>query len=266
MKIFKNITMLVFVSFSLVVFAQQTPAPLQNKIITISGATAHIGNGSVIKNSIITFENGILIAVADATSSKIALRGTIIDATGKHVYPGFIAPNTTLGLVEIDAVRPTRDQDELGEFIPNVRSLIAYNAESKVAESLRPNGVLIAQITPRGGTISGTSSIVQLDAWNWEDAVIKVDDGVHINWPNSYARGRWWLGESSAYKANKNYQGEIESIKSFVLNSKAINSSVAQSSNTNYNINNILPTGGGYSGLQYATDSSNLAFNGFDMN
>jgi imidazolonepropionase-like amidohydrolase len=220
MKIFKYITTLVFISFSLFVYAQQTPAPLQNKIITISGATAHIGNGSVIKNSIITFENGILIAVADATISKIALKGTIIDATGKHVYPGFIAPNTTLGLVEIDAVIPTRDQDELGEFIPNVRSLIAYNAESKVVESLRPNGVLIAQITPRGGTISGTSSIVQLDAWNWEDAVVKENDGVHINWPNSYARGRWWLGESSAYKANKNYQEEIENIKSFILNSK----------------------------------------------
>ena len=231
MKIFKNITTLVFISFSLVVFAQQTPAPLQNKIITISGATAHIGNGSVIKNSIIIFENGILIAVADATSSKIALRGTIIDATGKHVYPGFIAPNTTLGLVEIDAVRPTRDQDELGEFIPNVRSLIAYNAESKVVESLRPNGVLIAQITPRGGTISGTSSIVQLDAWNWEDAVVKEDDGVHINWPNSYARGRWWLGESSTYKANKDYQEEIENIKSFILNSKTYGKSTPKKIN-----------------------------------
>ena len=231
MKIFKNIIKLIFISFSLVVFGQQTPASLQNKIITISGATAHIGNGSVIKNSIITFENGILIAVADATSSKIALRGTIIDATGKHVYPGFIAPNTTLGLVEIDAVRPTRDQDELGEFIPNVRSLIAYNAESKVVESLRPNGVLIAQITPRGGTISGTSSIVQLDAWNWEDAVVKEDDGVHINWPNSYARGRWWLGESSAYKANKNYPEEIENIKSFILNSKTYGKSTPKKIN-----------------------------------
>jgi len=231
MKIFKYITTLVFISFSLFVYAQQTPAPLQNKIITISGATAHIGNGSVIKNSIITFENGILIAVADATISKIALKGTIIDATGKHVYPGFIAPNTTLGLVEIDAVRPTRDQDELGEFIPNVRSLIAYNAESKVVESLRPNGVLIAQITPRGGTISGTSSIVQLDAWNWEDAVVKENDGVHINWPNSYARGRWWLGESSAYKANKNYQEEIENIKSFILNSKTYGKSTPKKIN-----------------------------------
>jgi imidazolonepropionase-like amidohydrolase len=221
MKIFKYITTLVFISFSLFVYAQQTPAPLQNKIITISGATAHIGNGSVIKNSIITFENGILIAVADATISKIALKGTIIDATGKHVYPGFIAPNTTLGLVEIDAVRPTRDQDELGELIPNVRSLIAYNAESKVVESLRPNGVLIAQITPRGGTISGTSSIVQLDAWNWEDAVVKQNDGIHLNWPSTLSRGRWWLGENSGLKSNPKYSSQTAEIEAYFKHSKA---------------------------------------------
>ena len=234
MKTFKNIITLVIINFNLFVFAQQTPAPIQNETITISGATAHIGNGTIIENSIITFENGILIAVADATTSKITLRGTIIDATGKDVYPGFIAPNTTLGLVEIDAVRPTRDEDELGEFIPNVRSLIAYNAESIVVESLRPNGVLIAQITPRGGTISGTSSIVQLDAWNWEDAVVKEDDGIHINWPDSYAQGRWWLGESSAYKPNKRYQEEIESIKNFILNSKTYGKSAPNIINEAY--------------------------------
>ena len=83
----------------------------------------------------------------------------------KHLYPGIIAPNSTLGLVEIGAVRATNDQDELGTFNPNVRSLIAYNAESRIVESMRPNGVFLAQITPRGGVISGTSSIVQLDAW-----------------------------------------------------------------------------------------------------
>jgi imidazolonepropionase-like amidohydrolase len=234
MKSLKNILSIVIMSFSLLVFAQQTPAPVQKEIVTIHGATAHIGNGSIIEKSIITFENGKLVAVADATTSKIALRGNIIDATGKHVYPGFIAPNTTLGLVEIDAVRQTRDQDELGNLIPNVRALIAYNAESKVVESLRPNGVLIGQITPRGGTISGTSSIVQFDAWNWEDAAIKADDGIHLNWPDSYAQGRWWLGESSAYKPNKKYQEEIESIKSFILNSKTYGKSTPKTINEAY--------------------------------
>jgi len=90
------------------------------------------------------------------------LKGTVIQAQGKHVYPGFIAPNSTLGLQEIGAVRATNDTREVGRMNPHIRSLIAYNAESKVIESMRPNGVLIGQITPRGGRISGTSSIVML--------------------------------------------------------------------------------------------------------
>ena len=105
---------------------------------------------------------------------KIARRGTVINAKGKHVYPGFIAANSTLGLVEIDAVKASEMKMKLELMNPHIRSIIAYNTESKVVESMRPNGVLMAQITPRGGTISGTSSIVQLDAWNWEDAAIKT--------------------------------------------------------------------------------------------
>ncbi len=231
MKSIKNILTLLTLSFSVLVNAQQTPAPIQKEIITIVGATAHIGNGTVIDKSVIVFEDGKLTLVADATKTKIAYRGNIINAEGKHVYPGFIAPNTTLGLVEIDAVRPTSDKDELGDMIPNVRSIIAYNAESKVVESLRPNGVLLAQITPRGGTISGTSSIVQLDAWNWEDAAVKIDDGILLHWPNSYKRGRWWLGEPRGYKPNEKYPEKIDEIKDFIANSKAYGNSSPKNTN-----------------------------------
>ena len=202
-------------------FAQQTPGPKQTEAITIIGATAHIGNGNVIANSIIILEDGKITLCADATTTKVAYKGKVIEAKNKHVYPGFIAPNSTLGLLEIDAVRATNDSREIGKMLPHIRSLIAYNAESKVVESMRPNGVLIGQITPRGGTISGTSSIVQFDAWNWEDAAIKVDDGIHMNWPNSFTRGRWWLGEDPAMKANKNYGKEIENINQFIAQSKA---------------------------------------------
>ena len=93
------------------------------------------------------FNNGKITFVGKATA-KIARQGTVIDATGKQVYPGFIAANASLGLVEIDAVRATDDEDEVGSMLPHIRSLIAYNAESKVVESMRPNGVLMGQITP----------------------------------------------------------------------------------------------------------------------
>ncbi len=188
----KNIQLLLLTILSAsLTFAQQTPAPKQTKAIAIMGATAHIGNGEQIQNSLIIFKDGKIETVADATLVKVDLSDMdVIDANGKHVYPGFIIPNSTLGLVEIDAVRATDDDAEIGGMIPHVRSLIAYNAESKIVESMRPNGVLLGQITPRGGRISGTSSIVQFDAWNWEDATVKADDGIHMNWPNSYTRGR----------------------------------------------------------------------------
>ncbi len=201
-------------------FAQQTPAPKQTEAITIEGAVAHLGNGQVIENSLIMFENGKLTFVGDA-KMKIARRGKVIDASGKHVYPGFIAPAKTLGLVEIDAVRASNDDDEIGDLIPHVRSLIAYNAESKVVESMRPNGILLGQIAPTGGRISGTSSIVQFDAWNWEDAAVKIDDGIHLNWPQSFRQGRWWQGEERGYQPNKEYGEQTQEIITFMKNAMA---------------------------------------------
>jgi imidazolonepropionase-like amidohydrolase len=214
----KHITILTMLFLGGLLFAQQTPAPKQSETITITGATAHIGNGTVIENSVLVFENGKITAIGNASTPS---KGRVINAEGKHLYPGLIAPAKSLGLVEVNAVRASDDQDELGKFIPNVRSLIAYNAESKVVESMRPNGVLLGQIAPQGGGISGTSSIVQFDAWNWEDAAIKVDDGIHMNWPNSFRRGRWWLGEERGYKPNKDYAKEIQEGVDFMLNAKA---------------------------------------------
>lgn len=132
--------------------AQQTPGDKQEEAVYIEGgATAHLGNGEVVENSLVMFQEGKLTFVGSAMT-KIARRGRKIKGDGKHVYPpGFIAPSTSLGLVEIDAVRASRDHDEIGEMIPHIRSLIAYNAESKVVESMRPNGILLGQITPQGG-------------------------------------------------------------------------------------------------------------------
>lgn len=196
--------------------AQQTPAAVQKEPISITGATIHIGDGQVIENGTLVFKEGTITAIG----SGIPTEGKVINASGKHVYPGLIAPSRSLGLVEIDAVRQSDDEDEIGTMIPNVRSLIAYNAESKLVESMRPNGVLLGQATPQGGTISGTSSLVQFDAWNWEDAAIKVDDGIHLHWPNAFRRGRWWLGEPAGMQPNKDYNKEIQEILDFIANSQ----------------------------------------------
>jgi imidazolonepropionase-like amidohydrolase len=182
----KYILTLLFSAFGLSCLAQAniSPAPAQNKKVIVMGAKLHIGNGTVIDNGYLIFDKGKITGVGDATVARIDLTGsTVITANDKHIYPGFIAPVTNLGLVEISSVKATLDYSEIGDLNPHIRALVAYNTDSKVPATIRSNGVLMAQITPQGGTLSGSSSVVQLDAWNWEDAVIKTDDALHLNWP-----------------------------------------------------------------------------------
>jgi imidazolonepropionase-like amidohydrolase len=169
---------------------QMTPGEFTDQKFLILGGTAHLGTGDKIEGAAIGFENGKITFVGSEKSIDRADWDVVVEADGKHVYPGFIAPNSTLGLVEIGAVRATRDSREVGTFKPNVRSVISFNTDSEIIPTVRSNGVLMGQTTPRGGTISGTSSVVHFDAWNWEDAIIREDDGIHLNWPGMYHKHR----------------------------------------------------------------------------
>lgn len=160
------------------------PAPPQEQPLLIEGATIHVGNGTLIENGSLRMENGKISAVGPAGSVS-ASGAVVIKADGKHVYPGLIACHTILGLAEIEAVRATRDYNETGELNPNVRAIVAYEADSHVPATVRSNGVLLAQIVPQGGVISGTSSVVTLDAWTWEEAAYQTDGGLWINWPGN---------------------------------------------------------------------------------
>jgi imidazolonepropionase-like amidohydrolase len=209
---------------SLLTVSLVTALAAQQKSVLIVNATAHLGTDSVIQNSLVGIRNGKIDLVADATNSRIdkSAYDEVIDAAGKHVYPGMIAPNSTLGLTEIEAVRATNDFREVGSILPHVRSLIAYNTDSKIIPTVRTNGVLMAQVTPRGGIISGTSSVIQLNGWNWEDAVYKVDDGIHINWPR--IQSRKFMDEDQGfgpYEKNKEYTRQTEELKKLFSDAKA---------------------------------------------
>lgn len=185
MKIDKRyISALVALMFSVPAFAQvPAPAPKQSKPILLKGATLHVGNGTVVENAVVGFDKGKITYAGPQSGANLS-GYEVVDVTGQHIYPGLIQPNSGLGLNEIESVRATIDWREVGQFNPNVRSVVAYNTDSDIIPTIRTNGVLLSQVTPNGGTISGTSSVVQLDAWNWEDAVVKADEGVHLNWPN----------------------------------------------------------------------------------
>ena len=220
MKDMKKIThILLLMVFLLPMLATaQVPAPAgpQQKPIAIMNVTAHLGNGQVIQNAIITFRDGKLENVVDATVVRMDLQPyEQINASGMHAYPGLILPCTDLGLVEIAAVSATVDNNETGPVNPNVRAIVAYNTDSDVIPTNRFNGILMAQVTPQGGMVSGTSSVVQLDAWNWEDAAYKTDDGVHINWPVRVLSPRWWMGETEM-RPNEDYKKQVKMITDLI--------------------------------------------------
>jgi imidazolonepropionase-like amidohydrolase len=181
----KNIFILIVTIVAGVAHAQENvyPAPAQTQPIILAGGTIHVGNGQVIENADLLIENGKISQVTKPGEKIAVVNEKRIDVSGKHLYPGIIAPNTNLGLTEVSSVRATFDHTELGGNNPSVKSITAYNTESKVINTLRSNGILLASIVPKGGVFSGTSSVVQLDAWNWEDAAYKINNGIHLNLP-----------------------------------------------------------------------------------
>lgn len=193
----------------------QVPASSQTKSILLLNAKAHLGNGKVIPRAAIGFTDGKIDMVLNAFDIRMdsTKYDTIIHLEGKEIYPGFIAPNSRLGLVEIDAVRASRDFDDVGLFNPHVRSLTAFNTESRITSTVRTNGVLIGQISPKGGLISGSSSVLNLEGWNWQDAVVKVDDGIHLNWPRIGNPSQ--TDKKKISKSSENYKKQVLEIEHF---------------------------------------------------
>lgn len=200
------------VVFSLLFTVVNLSAQADGKSVLLLNGYLHVGNGEVLESTLVGVRNGRIALVKNslAYTYKTEEWDTIIDLQGQHIYPGFVAPNSTLGLTEIDAVRATRDYNEVGIYNPHVRSQIAFNVESKVISTVRTNGVLLTQATPRGGSISGTSSVMAMDGWNWEDATVLKDDGIHVNWPSS-TQGNWGEG----VKRNEQYDAQKREMTAF---------------------------------------------------
>jgi hypothetical protein len=215
----KAVVLRVLIFVFLSVFAEAILAQKPKRILLEHGYL-HVGNGTVIENSLVGIENEKISLVKNALTSSYSKKDwdTIIDLKGQHIYPGFVAPNSTLGLTEIDAVKATQDFHEIGIYNPHIRSQIAFNVESDVIATVRSNGVLIAQATPRGGSISGSSALMHLHGWNWEDATIASDDGIHLTWPASIQeRGH----ESSVPKKSDHYEKAKREVYHFFKMSKA---------------------------------------------
>ena len=174
--------------------SDQIPSGPQDHPIALVGGTIHTVSGEVIENGTVLFIDGKITAIGTAVNLPEGCES--IDVSGKHVYPSLIVANTSIGLVEVNAARATRDYSEVGEFKPEVRSAVAYNTDSELIPVSRANGIGIIQSVPMGGVISGTSSVMMLDGWTWESTTLKGPSGVHLRWPSMGVSTAWWVTKS----------------------------------------------------------------------
>jgi imidazolonepropionase-like amidohydrolase len=173
-----------FVALALLAaIASATATAAAADTIVFRGGTVHPVSGPPIEGAVMVVEDGRIAAVGAAVELPTGDGVEVIDVTGKHLYPGFVHPLSVLGLTEINSVRGTRDYEEIGDVNPELRAEVAWNADSLLLPVAVAGGVLTAHVVPRGGVFTGTSAVMQLTGWNWEDMTVAAPVGMHLMYP-----------------------------------------------------------------------------------
>ena len=200
--------------------SDQIPAPPQHQPIALVGGTIHTVSGKTIPNGTILFIDGKITAIG--TTVSLPDNTLRIDVRGKHVYPALIAANTVIGLTEINAVRATRDFAEVGAINPNVRAEVAINPDSEIIPVTRANGIALALSVPMGGLISGTSALIMLDGWTWEEMTLKAPIGLHVRWPRMQTiEGRYYMRRQTPEERKKAILTGLKQIRQAFADARA---------------------------------------------
>ncbi|MDX1583131.1 MAG: amidohydrolase family protein [Thermoanaerobaculia bacterium] len=172
----------------------EIPGAEQSAPVLLRGGDLYTVSDGVRPSTDLLFSNGKIEAIG---RNLTAPEGTeIIDVEGMRVYPGLIGAQTTIGLIEISAVRATNDLDEVGDLTPEVTAHTAYNPDSEIIPTVRANGVTTIQVTPTGDLVRGRSFITHLDGWTVEDAGVVPIDGMSLQWPAVRPVHSWWVEKS----------------------------------------------------------------------
>lgn len=158
-------------------------APQQAPIVLRNAALYTMDRGVILGGTLLMDGGTIRGVWAADEKPAVPANATVLDLAGKSVFPGMISAHTTLGLVEISAVRQTVDTDELGDMSPEAIAGVAVNPDSTAIPVARSNGVLAAAVFPSGGLMPGRMSVIQLDGWTNADLAVRNDAGVVIGWP-----------------------------------------------------------------------------------
>ena len=214
---------LIFLFISHTIYSQvPEPVSKQDKAIILYNAQVHVGDGTIIEEGYVCFDSGKITHIGQFNNTilKNFENHLQIDLNNKLVYPGLILPISKVGLEEISAIRATLDHTEIGDINSNIRTLTSYNTDSEMISTFRYNGILLSQVAPDGDLITGNSSVMMMEGWNWEDAAYKIDNGIHIKWPRkTYPPSR--RSGSTEFRTNSNYNSTVDKIHKFLIDSRS---------------------------------------------
>jgi len=194
------------------------PADTQKAAVLLNDATLHTVSNGVLESTDLLMVDGKIAAIG---KDLVAPAGaTVVELQGKHVYPGLIALANQLGLIEIEAVRATDDTREVTDTNPDVRAQVAYDAQSDVIPTVRSNGISYSLVFPSGSLLMGQSSLMQLDAWSWQDATVKAGVALHINWPNASLLSSPWNPKKPEDLAKQNAEA-LQKLYDYMAQAKA---------------------------------------------
>ena len=149
--------------------------------LLLRGATVHTVTHGTLTPGDVLVRDGRIAAVAPRIGEAADLS---IDLTGLHLFPGLISASTDLGLVEISGVRASVDDQETGEFTPEIESWTAVNPDSELIPVSRANGITHFVPVPGGKLISGASGLMAARGWTVEDMTIRRRTAMHLFWPD----------------------------------------------------------------------------------
>jgi len=188
----------------------ETPMPGAAGKLALLGGTVHTVSGLTIENGGVLVDDGRIVAIGDGLIAPSDAQ--VIDCKGKHLYPGFVAANTQLGLIEVATAVGSNDTQETGNVNPNLRAEVMINPDSDLLAVARTNGVTTAQVVPGGGAVHGTSALVHLGGWTHEDMLVRAPVALHVTWPNMVPTRGWWMTQSDD-EQNKARDAAIDAIR-----------------------------------------------------
>lgn len=190
------------------------PAEPQSVAILMTGATIHTGTGEVLENAAMGFKDGKISYLGAMENIEVLEEHyKIEDVSGQHIYPGFILLNSLIGIEEINGVPHSNDKLEEGDINPSLKTVFAFDTESEHIPTLRFNGILLVETIRSGGLISGTSAVMELDGWSWQEAVYKEEASIHMNWPSSTSSSYDSATKTRSIEKSTSYDSKIEQLQ-----------------------------------------------------